>query len=66
MTKRSPIRTALGPLEDYASHFDDLFGARPQRHAFRRLDLTPDGGQTRGGSAKERDTRNRRQRSDGT
>jgi DDE superfamily endonuclease len=36
MTKRSPVSPAPGPLEDYAERFDDLFGARAQRHAFRR------------------------------
>ena len=36
MTKRSPVSPAPGPLEDYAVLFDDLFGARAQRHAFRR------------------------------
>jgi hypothetical protein len=36
MTKRSPVSPAPGPLEDYAMTFDDLFGARAQRHAFRR------------------------------
>ncbi len=36
MTKRSPVSPAPGPLEDYAEGFDDLFGARAQRHGFRR------------------------------
>ncbi len=36
MTKRYPVNPAPGPLEDYAQSFDDLFGARAQRHAFRR------------------------------
>jgi hypothetical protein len=36
MTKRSPVSPAPGPLEDYAALFDDLFGARAQRHSFRR------------------------------
>jgi SRSO17 transposase len=36
MTKRSPVSPAPGPLEDYAQCFDDLFGARAQRHGFRR------------------------------
>jgi hypothetical protein len=36
MTKRSPVNPAPGPLEDYCARFDDLFGARAQRHAFRR------------------------------
>ena len=36
MTKRYPVSPAPGPLEDFAQSFDDLFGARAQRHAFRR------------------------------
>jgi hypothetical protein len=36
MTKRYPVSPAPGPLEDYALSFDDLFGARAQRHSFRR------------------------------
>src|SRR3712207_460928 len=36
MTRRYPVSPAPGPLEDYAKCFDDLFGARAQRHAFRR------------------------------
>jgi SRSO17 transposase len=36
VTKRSPVSPAPGPLEDYAALLDDLFGARAQRHAFRR------------------------------
>jgi hypothetical protein len=36
MTRRYPASPAPGPLEDYATCFDDLFGARAQRHAFRR------------------------------
>ncbi len=36
MTKRYPVSPAPGPLEDYALSFDDLFGARAQRHGFRR------------------------------
>ena len=36
MTKRYPVSPAPGPLEYYAISFDDLFGARAQRHAFRR------------------------------
>jgi len=36
MTKRSPVSPAPGPLENYAMSFDDLFGARAQRHSFRR------------------------------
>jgi DDE superfamily endonuclease len=36
MTRRYPVSPAPGPLEDYAMSFDDLFGARAQRHSFRR------------------------------
>src|SRR5215211_6769325 len=36
MTKRSPVSPAPGPLEDYVRSFDDLFGARAQRHSLRR------------------------------
>ena len=36
MTRRYPVSPAPGPLEDYAARLDDLFGARAQRHAFRR------------------------------
>ena len=36
MTGRYPVSPAPGPLEDYAQSFDDLFGARAQRHSFRR------------------------------
>jgi hypothetical protein len=36
MTRRYPVSPAPGPLEDYAMSFDDLLGARAQRHAFRR------------------------------
>jgi hypothetical protein len=36
MTKRSPVSSAPGPLEDYVRSFDDLFGARAQRHSLRR------------------------------
>src|ERR671916_2706660 len=36
MTKRSPVSPSPGPLEDYCQRFDDLFGARAQRHSFRR------------------------------
>jgi SRSO17 transposase len=36
MTRRYPVSTAPGPLEDYAQGFDDLFRARAQRHGFRR------------------------------
>ena len=36
MTKRYPVSPAPGPLEVYAQSFDDLLGARAQRHGFRR------------------------------
>src|SRR5215208_2339511 len=36
MSKRYPVSPAPGPLEDFAECFDDLFGARAQRHSFRR------------------------------
>ena len=36
MTKRVPVESAPGPLEDYAAHFDDLFSKRAQREGFRR------------------------------
>ena len=37
MTRRLPVRPAPGPLEEYATRFDDLFGrARAQREGFRR------------------------------
>ena len=36
MTKRLPATPAPGPLEDYATRFDDLFGTLAQRQAFRR------------------------------
>src|SRR5919112_5513422 len=36
MTKRYPVSSAPGPLENYAQSFDELFGARAQRHSFRR------------------------------
>jgi len=36
MTKRLPVSPAPGPLEEYASRFEDLFGARAQRDGFRR------------------------------
>jgi hypothetical protein len=36
MTRRYPVSPAPGPLEDYAECFDALFGARAQRHGFRR------------------------------
>ena len=37
MTKRVPVESAPGPLEDYAAHFDDLFSKRAQREGFRRF-----------------------------
>jgi hypothetical protein len=36
MTKRYPVSPAPGPPEDFAECFDGLFGARAQRHSFRR------------------------------
>src|SRR5215217_626128 len=36
MTKRYPVSPAPGQLEDNAMSLADLFGARAQRHAFRR------------------------------
>src|SRR5215210_4494697 len=36
MTRRYSVSPAPGPLEDYAECFDCLFGARAQRHSFRR------------------------------
>ena len=36
MTKRYPVGPAPGPLEEYAKSFDELFGARAQRHSFKR------------------------------
>jgi DDE superfamily endonuclease len=36
MTRRYPVSPAPEPLEDCAQGFDDLFGARAQRHGFRR------------------------------
>ena len=35
MTKRVPVESAPGPLEDYAAHFDDLFSNRAQSEGFR-------------------------------
>lgn len=35
MSKRIPCPPAPGPLEDYAIHFDDLFGSLAQRRGFR-------------------------------
>jgi SRSO17 transposase len=36
MTKRLPVTPAPGPLQEYATNFDDLFSARAQREGFRR------------------------------
>ncbi len=36
ITKRLPVEPSLGPLEEYAARFDDLFRARAQRASFRR------------------------------
>jgi len=36
MTRRLPVSSSPGPLEDYAARFDDLFRARAQREGFRR------------------------------
>src|ERR687898_45695 len=36
MTRRLPLLSSPGPLEDYAVRFDDLFRARAQREGFRR------------------------------
>jgi DDE superfamily endonuclease len=36
VTKRKPVESAPGPLEDYAARFDDLFANRAQRQGFRR------------------------------
>ena len=35
-TRRLPVAPSPGPLEEYATRFDDLFRARAQREAFRR------------------------------
>ena len=35
MSRRLPVPTAPGPLESYASSFDDLFNKRNQRDTFR-------------------------------
>ena len=35
MTRRVPCPPALGPLEDFAAHFDDLFTTAAQRRNFR-------------------------------
>ena len=36
MSRRLPVASSLGPSEDYAVRFDDLFRARAQREDFRR------------------------------
>jgi hypothetical protein len=36
MTRRLPMAPSTGPLEEYATRFDDLFRARAQRESFRR------------------------------
>src|SRR5215211_3362159 len=36
VTKRLPAEPAPGPLEGYATRFDDLFATLAQRRAFRR------------------------------
>ena len=36
MSKRLPVTPVPGPLEDYASAFDELFSKRNQRELFRR------------------------------
>jgi len=36
MTRRLPVAPSPGPLEEYATRFDDLFRARAQREGFRR------------------------------
>src|SRR5215210_2146388 len=36
MTRRLPVAPSPGPLEGYATRFDDLFRARAQREGFRR------------------------------
>jgi SRSO17 transposase len=36
MTRRLPVSPSPGPLEGYATRFDDLFRARAQREGFRR------------------------------
>jgi hypothetical protein len=36
MSRRLPVASSPGPLEDYAVRFDDLFRARAPREGFRR------------------------------
>ncbi len=36
MTKRLEVAPAPAPLEEYAQHFDGLFGKSNQREGFRR------------------------------
>jgi SRSO17 transposase len=36
MSRRLPVAPSPGPLEEYATRFDDLFRARAQREGFRR------------------------------
>ena len=36
MTRRLPVAPSPGPLEEYATRFDELFCARAQREGFRR------------------------------
>ena len=36
MTKRIEVASAPAPLEEYAQHFDGLFGKSNQREGFRR------------------------------
>jgi hypothetical protein len=36
MTKRLEVAPAPAPLEEYAKHFDGLFGKSNQREGFRR------------------------------
>jgi hypothetical protein len=35
MTPRGPCPALPGPLEEYAGHFDNLFGHKAQRQSFR-------------------------------